>query len=76
VTTEYIHEGGKLYELISFYAVPDASWSIELTQMSSDGGGLAHVLVSDEDIDRACEVVLDEGLTATPSRSFGASLRR
>jgi len=63
VTTEYLQEDGNLYELLSFYRVPDDAWSIELTQMGEGGQMLAHVLVPDEDIHRPCEVLRLEELT-------------
>ncbi|GAA2259804.1 hypothetical protein GCM10010402_14200 [Actinomadura luteofluorescens] len=55
--TEYLEHGGTVYELLSYYALPDDAWSIELTDMGGEGGPLAHVLVPDEDMDRPCEVL-------------------
>jgi hypothetical protein len=61
VATEYLEHDGKLYELASFYALPDDAWSIELVEMSAEGGVLAHVLAPDEDIDRPCQVLHLDG---------------
>ncbi|MEU8123345.1 hypothetical protein AB0C21_31920 [Spirillospora sp. NPDC049024] len=58
--TEYLYHGGTLYELLSYYSLSDSAWSIELTDMSSDGGLLVHVLVPDEDLERPCEVVMTD----------------
>lgn len=69
--TEYLTHGGTVYQLLSFYALPDDAWSIELTDMSSQGDPLAHVLVPDEDMERPCEV-----LALDPSRIPTDVLRR
>ena len=72
MTTEYLEADDGLYELLSFYALPDDAWSIELTAMQTDGGILAHVLVPDEDIERPCQVLtLDaERIPAEVMRRF------
>lgn len=45
-------------ELASFYALPDDAWSIDLIEMSAEGG----LLAPDENIDRPCQVLhLDGG---------------
>jgi hypothetical protein len=56
--TEYLSHGGSTYQLLSFYSLPDDAWSIELTEISGDGGPLAHVLVPDEDLRRPCEALI------------------
>ena len=56
--TEYLEESGTVFELLSFYALPDDAWSIELTEMTNDGGTVAHVLVPDEDLERPCQVLI------------------
>ncbi|WP_147339334.1 hypothetical protein [Actinomadura spongiicola] len=61
--TEFLNHGGTVYQLLSFYALPDDAWSVELTDGNGDGAPLAHVLVPDEDMDRPCEV-----LALDPSR--------
>ncbi|MDP9843592.1 hypothetical protein [Streptosporangium lutulentum] len=58
MTPEYMKVGGKLYQLVNHYCLPDDGWSVELTEMGENGGGLLHVLIPDEDADRPCEVPL------------------
>jgi hypothetical protein len=69
--TEYLSHGTTVYELLSFYALPDDAWSIELTDTRGDGVLVAHVLVPDENMERPCEV-----LTLDPSRIPADVLRR
>ncbi|WP_211593340.1 hypothetical protein [Microbispora sp. H10836] len=57
MATEHLQEDGKLYELLSYYCVPDDAWSVELTELGERQAGLVHVLLPDEDADRPCEVL-------------------
>ncbi|MEW1847246.1 hypothetical protein AB0392_55615 [Nonomuraea angiospora] len=87
MTTEYLQEDGKLYELLSYYCLPDDAWSIEVIEMSESRRGLMHVLLPDEDMERPCEVVLEGHIptgvlkraieeVASLARHAGASFER
>lgn len=88
MTPEYMKADGKLYQLVNHYCLPDDGWSVELTEMGENGGGLLHVLIPDEDANRPCEVhitsdaipleVLQRTIEeiATTARHAGMSLKR